>query len=264
MKEQDAGQKYNDESEVMIGIREDIKLVTEQLRQQDADMRNAEYLKIESEIGPLKVRIAAMTKQAKNIDGQILAFGKSSAELEDLKRQVAANDSNYQIYLKKVEEARISENMDKKKMTNISVVQEPVVPTTSDEESRQKIVRTGLLAALVLSLAVAFVFEYVPQTFSTAESVKRRLKVPVLAALDHRVSAVLLSLAVLSLLPGIALCASLSPPPVDHRGPSIQCSIITAPKPSFTHLQPPSEPGPNMDGQKTASKGTFNMDHRSS
>lgn len=187
LKEKEATQKYHDRSQVLIGIREDIKLVTQQMKEQEENMRNAEYFRIEAEIGPLELRIANLKRQIGSVESQIQAFGKDTAELQKLKREVAANDVNYQIYLKKVEEARISENMDKRKMTNITVVQQPTVPVASDIEAGNKVFRAGLLAALVLSLGVAFLFEYVPQTFSTPESVRRRLKVPVLAALEHRV-----------------------------------------------------------------------------
>ena len=161
---------------MLIGIRDDINLVTRQLKEQEESMRNAEYLKIETEIGPLELRITGLKQQMKNVEGRILAFGRDSAEVQNLKREVAANETNYQIYLKKAEEARISEDMDKRKMTNITIVQKPTVPTLADEQTRNKVFRTGLLAALVFGLGIAFAFEYVPQTFSTPESVKRRLK----------------------------------------------------------------------------------------
>jgi uncharacterized protein involved in exopolysaccharide biosynthesis len=186
MKEQEAMQKYNDGAAVLVSIREDIGLVTRQLKEQEENLRNVEYLKIESEIGPLELRIAGLKEQIRKIDAQIQEFNKNSADVQNLKRQVASNESNYQIYLKKAEEARISEDMDRRKMTNITLVQKPMAPALADEQARSKLFGTGLLAAFVLAFGIAFAFEYIPQTFSAPDAAKRRLKVPLLAVIEHR------------------------------------------------------------------------------
>ena len=78
------------------------------------------------------------------------------------------------------------ENMDERRMTNITIVQRPSVPTAPVVLNEQKILRGGFLAAIMLSLGVAFCFEFLPQTFPTPESVERKLRVPLLAALEHR------------------------------------------------------------------------------
>ncbi len=185
-KEQELGQKYHDGSVSMMSLRDDIRLVEQQLKEHEEHARRAEYLKIESEIKVVQLRIAKTKQQLQNVEGQLLAFNKSAMQLYDLKREVNVNESNYQIYLKKAEEARISENMDQRRMTNISVIQEPSVPVIPDEQQKQKTLRMGLLMALAFSLGTAFAFEFVPQVFMTPDSVRRRLGIPVLATLEHR------------------------------------------------------------------------------
>ncbi len=157
-----------------------------QLQEQEDYLRSVECFKIESEIRPLQLRIDGLNKQMEHIDRQTLTYGKDSVELQDLKREVAANEANYEIYLKKVEEARIQDNMDERRMTNIAVVQQPSVPALPDGRKRQKALNMGLLFSLALGLGVAFVFEYAPQTLSTPESVEKKLNVPLLATLEHR------------------------------------------------------------------------------
>ncbi len=170
----------------MIALRNDIKVVERQLKEQEDNLRAAECFKVESEIKPLQLKIANLRNQVRQVDGETLTFGRNSVELQDLKREVAANEANYEIYLKKVEEARISENMDERKITNITIVQQPSVPVIPDAQKRQKVLSMGLLLSLALSFGAAFIFEFLPRTFSTPESVERRLNVPVLATLEHR------------------------------------------------------------------------------
>jgi uncharacterized protein involved in exopolysaccharide biosynthesis len=185
-KEQELVVKYRDESPPLVTVRDDIRLVEKQLKEQEENMRNTECFKVESETRPLQLKIDAERRQMQQVDSRTLTFGKNTVQLEDLKREVAANEVNYSTYLKKVEEARISENMDERRMTNITIVQRPSVPTAPVVLNEQKILRGGLLAAIMLSLGVGFCFEYLPQTFSTPESVERKLRIPLLAALEHR------------------------------------------------------------------------------
>ncbi len=185
-KEQELTAKYKDESPSLVTVRDDIRLVEKQLREQEDNMRNTECFKVESEIRPLQLKIEALRRQMQEVDGRTLTFGRNSVQLEDLKREVAANEANYSIYLKKVEEARISENMDERRMTNITIVQRPSVPAVPDGKKRTRVLSVGLLMSLALGLGVAFIFESVPQTFSTPESVERKLSVPLLAALEHK------------------------------------------------------------------------------
>jgi uncharacterized protein involved in exopolysaccharide biosynthesis len=185
-KEQELNQKYKDDAQPLVALRDDIGLVEKQLQEQEDYLRSVECFKIESEIRPLQLRIDGLNKQMEHIDRQTLTYGKDSVELQDLKREVAANEANYEIYLKKVEEARIQDNMDERRMTNIAVVQQPSVPALPDGRKRQKALNMGLLLSLALGLGVAFVFEYAPQTLSTPESVEKKLNVPLLATLEHR------------------------------------------------------------------------------
>jgi uncharacterized protein involved in exopolysaccharide biosynthesis len=170
----------------LSALKDDIRLVEKQLKEQEDNMRNTECFKVESEIKPLRINIDDLKKQIQQVDSKTLTFGKNSVELQDLKREVAANEANYSIYLKKVEEARISENMDERRMTNITIVQRPAVPAVPDGQKRTKVLSVGLLMSLALGFGVAFIFESVSQTFLTPESVEKKLSVPLLATLEHR------------------------------------------------------------------------------
>ena len=55
-----------------------------------------------------------------------------------------------------------------------------------DDQKRQKVFSMGLLLSLALGFGAALAFEYIPQTFSTPESVERKLNVPLLATIEHR------------------------------------------------------------------------------
>jgi len=74
------------------------------------------------------VKVASLKRQLAEIDGQIRSLDFRGREFADLRREVITNESNYQAYLKKSEESRISEDLDRRKMTNINVVEKATPP----------------------------------------------------------------------------------------------------------------------------------------
>ena len=76
-----------------------------------------------SETTTLEASSHVIALQIKDLDKKIQRLDELNKELIVLERQRAADEQNYQLYLKKVEEAKVSEEMDRLKMSNISVIQ---------------------------------------------------------------------------------------------------------------------------------------------
>src|SRR5208337_2984730 len=122
-KEQELSEKYNDNSQIMIRHRNEMKVVREQLRQYEEQVRNAELTKIEADLEPSKVRVAGLEKRYSEVARELEQIDARSREYDDLRRDETANESNYQTYLKKSEESRIEDDLDRRKMTNVSVIE---------------------------------------------------------------------------------------------------------------------------------------------
>ncbi len=60
---------------------------------------------------------------------EIKTLDLQGKELKDLNREVSTNEMNYKTYQEKKEEARISDEMNRQKLANISVIQAAVVPS---------------------------------------------------------------------------------------------------------------------------------------
>ena len=61
-KEQELSRKYKDASPPLVTVRDDIRLVEKQLKEQEDNMRNTECFKVESEIRPLQLKIDSPEK----------------------------------------------------------------------------------------------------------------------------------------------------------------------------------------------------------
>jgi capsular polysaccharide biosynthesis protein len=80
----------------------------------------------------------------------------------------------------------LSEEMDKKKITNLQILESAAVPVTPVRANLRKILGAGLFAAFALSFGFAVACEYIPQNFTTPEAVTRHLKLPVLVAISYK------------------------------------------------------------------------------
>lgn len=120
-----AGQ-YNATSQIMADHRKKMQVVREQLRQHEEQVRNAEVTKIGAELEPSKVKVAGLQKRYSEVARALQQIDARTREFEDLKRDTADNENNYQVYLKKSEEARISDDLDRRKMTSVRVIEHVV------------------------------------------------------------------------------------------------------------------------------------------
>jgi polysaccharide biosynthesis protein PslE len=185
-KEQDLAQKYNDSSQTMVSVRKEIQVVKDQLLKHEDQARNTETTRIQVELEPLQAKISGLQKRYSEVDKQLRQLDSRSREFQDLKRNTASNEANYETYLKKTEEARISEDLDKRKMTNITVIEQAaMMPAKSND---QKTLGIGIFLSFALGFGLAFVSEYLPHKMTTPQQAEKKLGLPVLVAIPKKLN----------------------------------------------------------------------------
>lgn len=103
----------------------------------------------------------------------------------DLARTAKANEDNYLLYLHKREEARMADALDEQRILNVSIVENPTVPSLPTGD-RWKYGLVGILLAATLSAGVVFTIEYLDPSLRTPSEVMSELNIPVLAAVPQR------------------------------------------------------------------------------
>ena len=104
---------------------------------------------------------------------------------EDLKRTEKTQEENYLLYLRKREEARISDALDQRGILNVAVAEQPVAPAFPVQSPA----RTGgitLMLAFFLSIGTGFIADFADPSFRTPDEVVGYLEMPVLAALPRK------------------------------------------------------------------------------
>jgi polysaccharide chain length determinant protein (PEP-CTERM system associated) len=199
LKEQDLLLKYIENDPMVVSVRKEIMLTREYLQRQEEDIkkvhttgRNVVYQELEkemirtqAELSAQKSKASALNAQISQLDKEIQALDLREKELQQLARDREITEKNYKTYLEKAEEARILEDMDQRKMANVSVIQKAAEPLSPVKPRKDLYIAFSFIFGLIGGLGLAFFSEYTKQGLSTPDTVERRLGIRVLIAIPY-------------------------------------------------------------------------------
>jgi len=199
LNEQELLKKYTENNRLVVDCRKQIEIVRGFLKEQEADIDSKvksgnqvyqnteiELIRSETELNAQKGKAVALNQQVAELDGKIRSLDFSEKDMQKLKREQAINEKNFQTYTEKSEEARITDDMNRLKMANISVIQKATVPPEPVKPKKLLNIALAIVLGVVLGLGLAFLSETTSQSFSTPEQVENRLCLPVLAAIAYK------------------------------------------------------------------------------
>jgi uncharacterized protein involved in exopolysaccharide biosynthesis len=121
--------------------------------------------------------------QVEEYESQLSRLEGITAQYEDLNRKVKENADNYQLYKKKEEEARITDELDQNKITNVSVAEAPIQPQLPVRPNRPMNLLLGLFLGALLSMGGVVVAEFLRDTVLTPRELEVLTGKRVLASL---------------------------------------------------------------------------------
>jgi len=150
--------------------------------------RDPTYDTLRSELAKAKTELAATQARATATSSLIRNYRTENQQLDhkellhqDMLRAAKADEENYMLYLRKAEEARISDALDRQRFSNVVVAEPATVPFTSQARWLLVLVLGGFLACLA-SVILAFVSDRWDPSLRTPEEVESLLGGPVVAA----------------------------------------------------------------------------------
>ena len=171
--------QYQEEKLRAQNTRKEIRLAQESLREQ-------ETAKTRADLNSRKAKAATLARRLGTLENEIRSFDLLDNEYQTLKREVADNEEKVRTYLGRVEEARISEEVNRKKIANISVIQAAAPPAKPITPNKGWNLLLGMILGAVSGLGVAFFSEYTSESFSTPGIAGKQLALPVLTTIPHR------------------------------------------------------------------------------
>src|SRR5713101_3774468 len=128
-----------------------------------------------------QARRDTLTGQLQQYEGSLKKLEGDTAKHDDLQREVKEAADNYQLYAKKREEARIADELDRQKITNVSVAEAPVAAQLPSGPNRPMNLVLGVFLAGLLTLGGVFSAELLNDTVHTPRQLEALTGAPVLA-----------------------------------------------------------------------------------
>ena len=195
MQEKELLSKYKEDNRFITNIREQIQMVKDHLKgprgQKQAPVDPAyqdmqkQIMQSKAEYSGLKIKDKGLDEQIQSVGVEIAAFEAQESKYKQLERDVADNEEKYKTYLSKLEEARIHDELDTQKMTNVSILEPASVPMIPNNLPLPLVVYVliSLLFGIAGSIGLAFSIEIMSPGMSTPAQAEKRLDLPVLAVI---------------------------------------------------------------------------------
>jgi uncharacterized protein involved in exopolysaccharide biosynthesis len=163
----EVNEQTSDVNPVWTTIQTDLKLASGQAAAQQA---------VHDELG----------RSIESANQELSSLVTNGVEVQRLQRQVTADQAAYVSYVRKTEEARASEALNRDKILNISVAQPPLEPIRPASPNVRVNLLLGVLAALVFALAAAYLAEELDPRIHSAGVMSDLVGVPIIAVIREQ------------------------------------------------------------------------------
>jgi len=143
-----------------------------------------ELAKSETELKDLAGQAAAIANIARQYQTAAVRLNTAGLIQDNLVREAKANEASYLLYRRKREEARISDAFDKSRIANISVAEQPVLPTIP-YHNPLLYGMVGFLVSSLLSVGMIIAVDFADPSFRTPGEIEDLLSISVLAAVPY-------------------------------------------------------------------------------
>ena len=134
--------------------------------------------------------IGTLVRRKKEIAGQIVRYQQRIEEgpkiellFVDLRRDYSQASANYQSLLQRKSQAQLAENLEKTQQAEqLSVLDPANLPQRPFKPDSRKILALGFMIALACGLGLAYVREYLDQTFRSSKELESVVQLPVLVS----------------------------------------------------------------------------------
>jgi uncharacterized protein involved in exopolysaccharide biosynthesis len=201
LKERDLSSRFAETHPSVLDVRTDIRRTEDFLRDLERnpqrtqrtgrnptrDVAESELLRSRAEQSQAGAARAQLERQRAAIDQRLATLADSERELMGLERERRLAEQNYEAAAKRLRDETALEDLDRKRRSNVSIVQPPMPPLQGSSIAPLIIV-VGTVLSLLVATLTAFLSALWRDSFLTPEQVERELGMPVLAAIPERVA----------------------------------------------------------------------------
>ncbi len=170
------------EGEALFSKAKQMKQVTRGINENYQKMQ-LDLLTEESNLSSLQAKAEVLKTQLKAGQDEVKLLNDTEMQWAQIDRDLETQKSNYRKYSDSLEQARIDQALELKKISNISIVQPASYPVRPIWPKAPRNLLAGLFLGIFGGIALAFFTEYQDHSFKRPEDVDNRLNLPVLATL---------------------------------------------------------------------------------
>jgi uncharacterized protein involved in exopolysaccharide biosynthesis len=148
------------------------------------DWMATELAKADTDRAALQAQAQATARVVRHYEDAAHKLDEQSAQQDDLIRNVKASEDNYLLYLRKREEARISDALDSKRIVNVSVAEAATVPALPTLHLGWLLIGSFFTAGIV-SVGSAYAVDRLDPLFRSPDELSRYLDIRVLASIPR-------------------------------------------------------------------------------
>lgn len=128
---------------------------------------------------------ASQRQELQQLNDRMAARDRQESTYQNTARDYQLADQNYRLYLQGVESARIADDLNKQRLSSISVFDRPFASIRPSRPKRPMIILVSAFGGLILGLLAAFASEAFDEALSTPSQVESLLKVQVLGSMER-------------------------------------------------------------------------------
>jgi uncharacterized protein involved in exopolysaccharide biosynthesis len=145
---------------------------------------NEELAKARAEQSSLQARETAMETIVNQYETRARDLADKGLTEQDLLRTVKTDEENYLLYLHKQEQARMSEALDRTRILNVAIAEQPSAPSLPSN-SPWPLLFGGVVFAGLTAIGAVAAQHHLDPSFRTPGEVTAELNIPLLAAVPH-------------------------------------------------------------------------------
>lgn len=149
------------------------------------DEINADLARQDSAAAALRAKLISLGQQLKQVTERLEKFDALEKRFNTLSLDRELLEKNLRTYAQKAEEALVQEEIDRQRMANVRIIEQPQVPESA-RSLKKAVLIFALLGAAILALVLAFFKDFFRQVLVSPEDAERTLGLPVLVAIPAR------------------------------------------------------------------------------
>jgi polysaccharide biosynthesis protein PslE len=136
-------------------------------------------------LASLGAKASAVEVQLASSKKELETLNNNETRIVQLDREVQIRDRSYRKYADSLEQARIDDSLEKERISNINIAQPPTLDRLPVRPRPSLALLLGLVVAVVGTVTIPLIAEYLDHTLKTSDEIESRLNLPVLVSIPR-------------------------------------------------------------------------------